>query len=486
MASLNRSKSVYGRTATVPRDPYARVVDVFRNSLGLGTMEKISKTEQAGTRGGPVSRSALAAAFIIPCLIILSFWLARPHEKYEIVIAAGPANGEAHGLLKALQTVVHRHYPDISVEVFVTRDALQNVDLLSEGRVNAASVQADILSDASSRLICELYSDMFQLIARADSGIKSVSDLAGKRVALPYMNSSEYNSFLFVAQHYGLTEKDIVLLPGSDRVADWQFTTGEADAVFRVRGAGNAAILRLIEKSAATIVPIPQADALQLRRPALTSGVIPAGSYRGFPSVPDADTPTVVAKNLLLVRADVPDDVVFKLTSVLFENRRELVELNPIAGFVALPDRSAGTLFPIHPGTQKFVDRDKPSTLQQYAPAIALAVSLSLLYLSASLQIAAWRRRKAMSQFNTGLLDLAERARKAPNYAALEARRAELFQFVEQVVSAGQAGRISTSDLALFNKAYETVEEAIKLRRAKLEGEVFQFDVAPRDTTPSA
>lgn len=80
-----------------------------------------------------------------------------------------------------------------------------------------------------------------------------------------------------------------------------------------------------------------------------------------------------------------------------------------------------------------------------------------------------------MSQYNMGLLALADRARASESYAALEQCRAELFGFVEQIVAAGQAGKISTSDLALFNKVYDTVEEAITLRRRKLEGATFNF-----------
>lgn len=431
-------------------------------------------------REGKMVRRVLVSIFFLSLLIGLSFWLVQPEKRHEVIIAAGPASGEAYGLLKALQTVAHRHYPEVSIEVFETRDDLQNISLLAEGRVDLAAVQADLLSNGSSRLICELYPNMFQLVVRPDSGINSVADLVGKRVALPFEDSGEYASFLFLAQHYGLTASQMKLLTGSERTADWLFINGDVDAVFRVRGAGNSSILNLIEKAGGRIVPIPQAAALQLRRPALSSGIIPEGSYKGHPTIPEDDTPTVAAKKLLLAHSDVPDNVIYKLVSVFFENRRELVELNSIAGAVSLPDRSTGTLFPIHKGAQTFMDRDKPTTLQQYAPAIALAVSLSLLYLSASLQVANWRRRKAMSQYNSGLLALAERARTSESYAALEECRSELFGFVQQIVAAGESGKISTADLALFNKVYETVEEAIKQRRLKLEGAIFHFDAAKK------
>ncbi len=414
----------------------------------------------------------------ITLLVGIGSWLLAPPQKFKVSIAAGPSTGEAYRLLKALQTVAHRHHDDISIEVFETRGSLQSMKLLADNRVNVAAAQADLIADSTARMICELYSDMFQLVVRSNSGIKTFSDLKGKRVALPFKETGEYEDFLFLAKHYGLASEDITLLSGTESSADWLFINGDADAVFRVRGSGNSSILRLIEQEDVSIVPIMQAEALKLRKPALLAETIAVGSYRGYPPVPQSDTVTVASKRLLLARADVPDAIIYKLTATLFENRRELVELDPLAGFVSLPRRSVGTLFPVHPGAQQFIDRDQPSLIQRYAPASALVVSLTLLYLSSSLQFSAWRRRKTMAQYNRGLLQLAEAARGATNHSELQQCQMELLGFVEQVVGAGEAGQVSTADMALFDKAYKAAEEAIQMRRTQLDSALFRFERA--------
>ena len=129
---------------------------------------------------------------VITLLVGIGSWLLAPPQKFKVSIAAGPSTGEAYRLLKALQTVAHRHHDDISIEVFETRGSLQSMKLLADNRVNVAAAQADLIADSTARMICELYSDMFQLVVRSNSGIKIFSDLKGKRVALPFKETGEY------------------------------------------------------------------------------------------------------------------------------------------------------------------------------------------------------------------------------------------------------------------------------------------------------
>ncbi len=81
-----------------------------------------------------------------------------------------------------------------------------------------------------------------------------------------------------------------------------------------------------------------------------------------------------------------------------------------------------------------------------------------------------------MAQYNRGLLQLADTARRAQSHPALRQCQSELLNFVERVVGAGEAGEVSTADMALFDKAYKAAEEAILLRRTQLDSELFRFD----------
>jgi len=416
---------------------------------------------------GPRSFIALILALLGVGLLGLWYW--DGSREYRLLIAAGQRSGYAFQMARALKLVTERHYPELSVEVFETRGSLHDASLLDQGAVQLATVQADQTLGLQGRLVAELYPDTFQIVVRRDSGIDTIGDLVGKRIALPPQKSGEYESFWFLARHYDLHENDLKVFTGTERTTDWLLLNGDVDALFRVRAPGDASILNLIGRIDGKVLPIPQAAALRLQHPAFEAGVIPQGSYSGRPAIPEKDQPTISVKQLLVARADVPADVIAKITSVLFEHRRELMDIIPLAGAIAAPPRSGESYVPIHAGVWAFWDRDKPSFIQQNAEPIALMISIAVIITSAYLQWATRRRKRVMDAYNRELVDLAGRARSAPDFESLDRCNADLAAFVGRIVDAAENGHINTAEFTLFNFTYDAVEDAIKDRLLQLE-----------------
>jgi TRAP transporter TAXI family solute receptor len=340
---------------------------------------------------------------------------------------------------------------------------------LDQGAVQLATIQADQASGRKARLVAELYPDTFQIVVRRDSGIDSIDDLVGKRIALPPERSGEYESFWFVAKHYALGPDDLKIYTGTERTTDWLLINGDVDALFRVRAPGDASILNLIRRVNGKVIPIPQAAALRLQHPAFEAGVIPQGSYNGRPAIPERDEPTISVKELLVASDDVPADVIAKITSVLFEHRRELMDLVPLAGAIAAPGRTGEAYLPIHAGVWAFWNRDKPSFIQENAEAIALMISIAVVATSAYLQWATRRRKRVMDAYNRELIELGKRARSAPDFETIDECNALLAGFVGRIVQAAEHGRINPTEFTLFNFTYDSVEDAIKDRLLQLE-----------------
>lgn len=400
---------------------------------------------------------------------LFALWYAGQSQEYRLAIAAGHRSGQAFQIMSAIQTVAQRHHPEIQIELFETRGSLQNARLLENGSVDLATSQADLVVGRRAQLVAELYSDAFQLVVRSDSGIRDINDLAGKRVALPSEQTSEYNAFLFLAQHYQLDRSGIELFPGTQATTDWLLINGDVDALFRVRAPGDRSVLNLIEKADVRIIPIPQAAALRLKQPSLEAGVVPKGSYNGRPAVPETDLQTISVRQLLLAASDTPADVVSKLTAILFERRRELVDLLPLSGAISAPDRSSGTILPVHAGAQSYYDRDEPSFLQENAEPITLLVSVLAILTSMFLHLGGRRRKRVLDGYNRELLALAQTARQARSFDQLDECDARLAAFVERVVASAEGGLINASEFNLFQFTYEAVEDAIRDREQQLE-----------------
>lgn len=413
-------------------------------------------------------------SFVLLMLALLGLglsglWYWQSGREYTLLVAGGQRSGQAYQIADAIRQVVGRHYPEIKLEVFETRGSLHNARLLDDGAVQLATVQADQATGNAARLVAGLYPDTFQIVVRGDSGIQTISDLQGKRIALPPEQSGEFEAFWFLANYFALTHESLAALTGTERTTDWLLINGDVDALFRVRAPGDTSILRLIRQVNGKVIPIPQAAALQLRHPALEIGTIPQGSYNGRPAIPVSDEPTVSVRQLLLAREGVPADVIAKITSVLFEHRRELMEIVPLAGSITAPDPDGQTLVPVHAGVRAFWDRDKPSFIQENAEALALMVSLVVVLTSAYFQFATRRRKKVMDGYNSELIALSKRARAASNFAELDECNAKLAEFVGRIVRASERGRVNAAEFTLFNFAYDSVEDAIKDREIQLE-----------------
>jgi hypothetical protein len=98
-------------------------------------------------------------------------------------------------------------------------------------------------------------------------------------------------------------------------------------------------------------------------------------------------------------------------------------------------------------------------------------VSFAVIITSIYFQIAARRRKRVMDAYNRELIALAKNARTAPSFAMLDRCNAELSEFVSRIVHDTERGRISSAEFALFNFAYDAVEDAIKDRQLQLERE---------------
>jgi len=417
------------------------------------------------------TRSFVLVTIALLGLALAGLWHWHASREHTLLVAAGQKSSQAFQLAEALRSVISRHYPEIKMEVFETRGSLHNAKLLDEGVVQLATLQADQATGTSARLLAELYPDTFQIVVRGDSGISTISDLIGKRIALPPEKSGEYEAFWSLANYYSLTKESLREFTGTERTTDWLLMNGDVDALFRIRAPGDASILRLIQNVDGRVIPIPQAAALQLRHPALEAGSIPQGSYKGRPAIPGSNEQTISVRQLLLAREQVSPNVVAKIASVLFEHRRELMELVPIAGQIATPDASGQTLVPIHAGVRAFWDRDKPSFIQENAEPIALMITIAIVTASAYLQLANRRRKKVMDAYNSELITLSQRARSAPNFEVLDECNSKLAEFVGRIVHETERGRINTAEFTLFNFTYNAVEDAIKDRGFQLERE---------------
>ncbi|MGB1026201.1 MAG: TAXI family TRAP transporter solute-binding subunit [Rhodospirillaceae bacterium] len=291
--------------------------------------------------------------------------------------------------------------------------------------------------------------------------------LKNLRVAIPIEGTAGFDAFWFLAKHFGIEPGDIQMFSGTNSATQWLFEDGTVDAVFRVSPAGDPRLRSLVASQQARQIPIPQSDALALQWPSLQHVIIPQGAYQGLPAVPLTDTETVGIGRLLLAHSDAPTEAVFMLTSAIFENRRELIDRTPLAGFIAPPDQLA-VYAPIHDGAREYFERDAPGFLQEYAEPLALFVSLIILIGTIVVHFSGRAARRRIERYNRKLLDLSHRARSADSFEQLDDCDTQLGQFVDHIILDFELGLISPNDFTVFQFTFTAAEDAIRDRASQL------------------
>ena len=80
------------------------------------------------------------------------------------------------------------------------------------------------------------------------------------------------------------------------------------------------------------------------------SSPIPPSVYPGM-----EDTVTVVAvSNVLVVHADMDEELAYQLTRVLFDHHEELAAVHPMAAVLTLDSATAGSPIPFHDGAVRY------------------------------------------------------------------------------------------------------------------------------------
>src|SRR5664279_2171457 len=140
-----------------------------------------------------------------------------------ISILTGGTSGVYYPLGVALSQIYGKAIPDAKSSVQATKASAENLNLLQAARGEIAFTLGDALSDAwkgneeagfkvplkKLRGVAGIYSNYIQVVASADSGIKTLADLKGKRVAVGAPKSGTEINARAILKAAGMTYKDL-------------------------------------------------------------------------------------------------------------------------------------------------------------------------------------------------------------------------------------------------------------------------------------
>jgi TRAP transporter TAXI family solute receptor len=246
--------------------------------------------------------------------------------------------------------------------------SLANVNAIAGGSLEAGLSQSDVATWAYTgtgafegkpriadlRLIANLYPESIHLVVKKGSGIKSVADLKGKRVALDEPGSGTLINARMVLAAWGVKETDIKPDYIKPNQAGDKLKDGSLDAFFFVGGAPAGAIAELASSGAGIeLVPLagPQADSLMKTSSWFAVDNIAAGTYKDVPAVQ-----TLAVGAQLVTSAKIPADTVYEITKAMYsESTQKTLQAGHAKGkFITKENAVKSAGIPFHPGAEKF------------------------------------------------------------------------------------------------------------------------------------
>lgn len=287
------------------------------------------------------------------------------NDPSQLIVATGGTGGTYYPLGGGMADHITKN-AGITATAQSTGASAENIRLLRDKKADIAFTQNDIGEYAAKgtnmfqqdgkieafQALGALYDETIQIVVSADSNIKSVADLKGKRVSVGAPGSGTEVNAQQILEAYGLKFEDTQLQRLSFADSAKAIQDGKLDAAFQTAGTPTAAITELAATKGVKIISVDadKIDAIIAKYPFYVKTTIPANTYQTVPE----EVTTVSVKSMLVVRADLSEDLVYKVTKAIFENTDKLGHAK--AKEIKLENALAGVSLPVHPGAKKFFD----------------------------------------------------------------------------------------------------------------------------------
>ncbi len=288
--------------------------------------------------------------------------------KYEITIYTGSGPGSVYFAIGSmLAKVTNKKSKLIAAKAVTSGASVANAKAIAKGEAQVAIIQNDVTWYAWEgkyqfegkpikvlRGIGTLYPEPIQIVVRADSDIKTLQDLAGKKVVVGAAGSGCAATAERVLKAAGVWDKIEPIYQTFEEAAQ-SLVLGQVDAEFTVIAYPAPAINQIAVKVPVRLIPVPDDVIKKLHDqgyPFYVKVIIPKGTYKGMTE----DTQTIAVKSTLVVHKDVPDEVVYEITKILYENIDELAKAHQVAKQIDINHAFDGLMIPLHPGAIKYYE----------------------------------------------------------------------------------------------------------------------------------
>ena len=292
---------------------------------------------------------------------------ALPASAQQLSIATGGTGGVYYPIGGGFAEMINNHIDGAQATAEVTGASVENMGLIMRGDADLALVLADTAYQAytgtgdfdgrqieNTRALASVYPNAVQLVTLAESDIQSIADLAGKRVSVGAPGSgTELNARALLeangVNYEDFTPRRLNFNETADAIRD-----GDIDAGFWSVGPPTSSILNLAATRDIRLIGLSDEEIANAQEveAVFAPYELAAGMYDGM----DEAVQTIGIPNVLVVNADMDEELAYQLTQLLFENTDELIAVHPAANDTTVEFTMNSTPVPLHPGALRYFE----------------------------------------------------------------------------------------------------------------------------------
>lgn len=290
-------------------------------------------------------------------------------EEKILTIGTGGQTGVYYVVGQSICKLVNRGGSEHGIKCNApsTGGSVANVTSIEAGEMEMGVAQSDVQYQAYNgtgkfegkkfdklRALFSVHPEPFTVVARQDSGVKTFTDIKGKRVNVGNLGSGTRETTEVAMNATGVSMSDLALkseLKPAEMAA--ALCDNNLDVITYTVGHPSGAIKEASTSCQSILVPVTGegVDKVIADNPYYAKVTIPGGMYTGTDS--DVDTFGVYAT--FVTSADVDDETVYQTVKAVFDNFDRFKKLHPAFENLKEEDMVKNALSaPLHEGAKKY------------------------------------------------------------------------------------------------------------------------------------
>jgi uncharacterized protein len=302
--------------------------------------------------------------FIASVILIVAYQFVEPAPPYELTIASGSKDGAYFRFANEYKTLLARE--KIELTILETSGSVENLSLLQNGKADVAFIQGGIGDGKdlpSLTGLGSLYLEPLLIFTRSADSLKSIGQLAGKKIAIGPEGSGTRAIAIQILADIKLDEKNTTYFPYSGQEAADKLAKNEIDCLFTVSQIGTEFIQQLFLQNQIELMNLSRAESFTRLHNYLSHIVLPEGVIDMAENIPNSDLHFIAPAATLVSHEDLHP----ALVDQLMKASSEIFNKNSLFGVGNKFPSPENLDFQLNKEANRYY-RNGPSFLQRYLP----------------------------------------------------------------------------------------------------------------------